>query len=228
MRRAHGRTHRRGWRLAKILHDHLQQSLVGAKLRIAALGMAGNKRLGKVADDIERQLEECLAISTSLTAELSPPILHEAGLVAALEWLVRLMGDKHGLRVELVSNAKFSPLPEDLRVLVFESVRELLFNVVKHSGVRQARVQIQSAGREELKILVIDHGKGFDPGQSKFSGHDGSGFGLFSIRERLELMGGRIEIESEPGRGTRVTLFVPKVSIEVSDRFGALPSPPQT
>jgi CheY-like chemotaxis protein/anti-sigma regulatory factor (Ser/Thr protein kinase) len=99
-------------------------------------------------------------------------------------------------------------LPQDIKLLLFESVRELLFNVVKHAHTRSARVNVRRIDGQ-LQVIVSDHGVGFDPTAMPAAGEGGRGFGLFSIRERLELMGGTFELESAPGQGSRVVLSVP-------------------
>jgi signal transduction histidine kinase/DNA-binding NarL/FixJ family response regulator len=194
-------------RMAKVLHDHLQQLLVGARFRTAILGRAGDKVVALAAGEIEELLEESIKASQSLTAELSPPILHEGGLDLGLEWLARWMADKHGLIVDLSIGESLPTVPEDVKVLLFESVRELLFNAVKHARVRTVRVNVRQADGA-LQITVSDSGPGFDPSALKPSGELG-GFGIFSIRERLSLIGGRIEIDSAPGRGSRFVLTAP-------------------
>jgi signal transduction histidine kinase len=99
-------------------------------------------------------------------------------------------------------------LPEDVKVLLFESVRELLFNAVKHAHALTVGVSLRRTEGEGIEIEVSDSGPGFDPAALR-AGWVGGGFGLFSIRERLSLVGGRVEIDSTPGRGSRVRLIAP-------------------
>jgi PAS domain S-box-containing protein len=195
-------------RLAKVLHDHLQQLLVGARFRTSVLSRIGDSRVARSAGEIETLLEEALAASRSLTAELSPPVLHEGGLAAGLGWLSRWMADKHGLSVELSVEEPPVPLVDDVKVLLFESVRELLFNAVKHARSRTVQLGVKTLDGGMLRVTVSDSGPGFDPTALTQLG-DGGGLGLFSIRERLALIGGRVEIDSAPGRGSRITLAVP-------------------
>lgn len=194
-------------RMARLLHDHLQQLLVGAKFRVAILGRTGDELVKQATREVEELIDESIAASRSLTAELSPPILHEAGLNAGLEWLARWMADKHGLFVELALE-ETAPLAEDIKILVFESIRELLFNAVKHSHSRSASVNLREIARN-LQIVVSDQGVGFDPGLTPTAGDGGGGFGLFGIRERMGLIGGSLEIDSAPGQGSRFVLTVP-------------------
>jgi PAS domain S-box-containing protein len=194
-------------RLAKLLHDHLQQLLVGAKFRLSVLRKTRGDDAKLVAKEVEGIIDESIRTSRSLTAELSPPILHDAGLNAGLEWLGKRMADTQGLFVDLTAE-QIESLPEDLTILLFEAVRELLFNVVKHAGTRTACIQV-SRLEESLQVTVSDQGVGFDPNALPPAGEAGKGFGLFSIRERLELFGGKLEIESAPGRGSRFIISAP-------------------
>jgi len=201
-------------RLAKVLHDHLQQLLVAAKYRVAILGRTSDELLQQATREVAELLNESIAASRSLTTELSPPILHEAGLNDGLEWLARRMTDKQGLFVELTLEEPSPPLAEDVKILLFESVRELLFNAVKHSRTRTAAVSSRLVDGQ-LQVLVSDQGAGFDPKAVPPAGEAGGGFGLFSIRERLALIGGGLEIDSAPGQGSRFLLTAPLARSEV-------------
>lgn len=212
-------------RLAKVLHDHLQQLLVGAKFGLEGFGrQVTDEQHKSYIDDIYDLINESIAVSRSLTVELSPTILHEAGLVAGLEWLARWMEEKYGLTVDLEIQPQVTVDRDDIRILLFESVRELLFNVSKHARVSRARVRLASPD-DHIQITVIDEGVGFDPDQLRRSPEGvASGFGLFSIRERLELIGGGLTVESAPQRGTKFTLTVPAKQALPPDV--AVPAPP--
>src|SRR6185369_15133407 len=97
-------------------------------------------------------------------------------------WLAGWMGERHGLAVRLTAPEGIPPLPEAVQVLLFESVRELLFNTVKYAGIRSARVEVRATEGKELRLVVSDAGRGFDPAGLKPAGQEGSGFGLFTIR----------------------------------------------
>ena len=195
-------------RLARILHDHLQQLLVGAKFRAAILGRNAETLVKQAADEIGNLLDEAIKASRSLTAELSPPILLEGGLGPGLEWLARWMSAKHGLAVDLTVETGIAQPSEDVKVLLFESVRELLFNAVKHAHVHTASVDLRMIESQTLQITVSDAGSGFDPDVLRQAGERGE-FGLFGIRERVALIGGKMEIHSTPGEGSRFLLAVP-------------------
>ncbi len=205
-------------RLALVLHDGLQQMLVAAKIQVALIGRS--KDIPRTAADITNLIDDCIQTSRSLTAELSPPILHQGGLVPGLEWLVQWMFDKHGLSVELTTQGQTRTLPEEITILLFQSVRELLFNIVKHAGIRTARVGV-AYHQGRIQVEVADEGSGFDSMRlGNRTSHEGSGMGLFSIRERLGYLGGTMEIDAAPGKGTRLQLVIPAIGTA-----GAIPEP---
>ena len=195
-------------RLAQVLHDSLQQLLVGARFNIWAI-KTDDESLRESLVRVDQLLEESISESRLLTVELSPPVLHETGLVGVLHWLAQWMQEKHGLEVSLQTDEPADPQDLDIRILLFQSVRELLFNVLKHAGVRSARVAMSPQGQKMVRIVVSDDGVGFDPKQRLAETTSEGGFGIFSIRERLEMMGGQMEIDSAPGQGTRVVLLAP-------------------
>lgn len=203
-------------RIARILHDHLQQLLVSAKLQLACLDGTAPAGVDPVAPDVDQILSEAIAITRSLSAELSPPVLHEDGLAAALAWLARWTESRYGLVVDVSLPREFPEPPEDARILLFESVRELLFNAVKHAHVQQASLGVEVV-EGELRIVVADEGPGFDPSRLTSAGELG-GFGLFSIRERLQLIGGSMQIQSAPGCGARFTLILGLAGSELQTR----------
>ncbi len=198
-------------RLAQVLHDHLQQLLVGAKFRVSTLGRhIRQEELLQPVRQVAELLEESIQVSRSLTAELSPPVLYDRGFSAALRWLAGWMGDKHHLRVEVQAEDDADPQDEDLRVLLYQAVRELLFNVVKHARAGSATVRVARERDTGIRIVVTDDGVGFAPDQTSQGSDDAAtGFGLFSIRERLQVLGGTLEVDSAPGHGTSVTIHVP-------------------
>ena len=203
--------HRERRRLAQILHDHLQQLLYAARLNLDALRRRDPDQppSPEAIDQIDAMLGECIAELRALTVQLCPPVLHESGLVMAVEWLARHMEQTCGLMVDVKVDPQAEPESEEIRILLFEAARELLFNVVKHAETGHAQIALTLSGDDEVCLTVFDQGAGFiavDPIDEKA---DVSGFGLFSIRERLELMGGRLQVEAAPGQGTRVTVWAP-------------------
>ena len=196
-------------RLGTIIHDHLQQLLVGAKLRLEVLGRDLEEDQRKDLDQVYQLLMEALQTGRSLNAQLSPNVLFERGLAAGLEWLAASMGRIYPIEVETDIDPDLGMGREDASVLLFESVRELLFNVVKHAQASSARLSMGRDEGDRLRITVEDQGVGFDPALLSRGAGAEERLGLFSIRERLELLGGGLEIESAPGKGTVFTLTVP-------------------
>jgi PAS domain S-box-containing protein len=196
-------------RLATLLHDHLQQLLVGARLGLEVVARRTPADHRSSMTHVESLINEAIEASRTLTVELSPPILHEAGLAAGLQWLARWMRDKHGLDVAMRFDSRVVCEREDVSVLVFGSVRELLFNVVKHAGVNRAEVELSLHGSRHFRVTVCDQGAGFNPTRVAPGSEGSTGFGLFSIRERLAMLGGRLEIDSDPQRGTCISLIAP-------------------
>ncbi|MCC7191488.1 MAG: response regulator [Phycisphaeraceae bacterium] len=196
-------------RLAQVLHDHLQQLLVVAKMRMGLLRQQKpDADLAASLREVEEVITESIQASRSLTLELSPPILYDGGLAPALDWLARRMLDQHRLVVEVEISPEAEPLSEAVKTLLFQAVRELLFNTVKHAMVSEARVTMTREG-SRIIILVEDAGAGFDPGSVASGDTLSDHYGLFSIRERLALMGGDMSISSSPGKGTRIQLSAP-------------------
>jgi len=196
-------------RLATVLHDNIAQLLVVAKGKFEKIQESALYRsLAKPMEEIRRLIEESIRYTRSLVFELSPPILYDLGFEPAMEWLAEHMQQQYGLVVSVEDDDLPKPLDNEARALLFRAVRELLFNVLKHAQASCARVCMRRAG-EHLEIIVEDNGVGFAPDQLGASSGKIEGFGLFSIRERLNYFGGRMEIESTPGEVTRVTLSLP-------------------
>jgi PAS domain S-box-containing protein len=200
--------------IAKTLHDGLQQLLVIASTNLdrqarrdAERGAAPSELLSAASGHVS----EAIAAARSLSIELYPPVLQRSGLPAALQWLASWVHEKHGLEVHAAVDPRADSARKDVRTLLFESVRELLFNAVKHAQADRVSVELVLDARDQLCITVSDRGVGFDAKQldrRTKAGH--AGWGLFSIRERLTLLGGHFDIVSTPGRGTQVRLIAPR------------------
>ncbi len=200
--------------IALVLHDDLQQYLAAVRFHLQALSPERpGERTREQVRQIEKLIDESIRRCRSLSHELSPPILHQSGFLAALEWLAEDTKAKHGFNVALQIRKEAEPESPALASMMFRSVRELLFNSVKHSGGDAAVVEAGVEG-DTVFVRVEDKGKGCDPGL--FSNDNAirmAGFGLFSIRERITFVGGRCEIESAPGKGCRITLRIPKSGV---------------
>jgi PAS domain S-box-containing protein len=190
--------------LANDLHDTLSQALALARTKLAALREeAGELKRAARLRDIESLIAEADERTRTLTFRLSPPILHDLGLAAAADWLAEDLQRQFGLHVKVSAAGWRESLPLETREAVFRSLRELLINVARHAETDEADVSLASEGNT-LILTVADGGIGFDVGRGGTAG-----FGLVSTRERLSALGGRLEIESELGRGTRARLVVP-------------------
>ena len=145
----------------------------------------------------------------ALTAELSPPVLYDAGLGPAVEASARNFQRQRGISLSAEIDPSAEPLEEQVRVLLFEAVRELLTNVAQHAKATNARIEIRLSGDKQINIIVSDDGIGLDPAAVQSTHRRSKLFGLMEIRERLKYIGGGMELESAAGDGTRVRLFVP-------------------
>jgi signal transduction histidine kinase len=203
--RAQDREHRR---VAAILHEDLQQQMAGAKFQVNLLG-------SQVRDDpsqqvtavaIDRILKSAIGMSRRLSHELSPSLFFGNDLAEALEWLAEHAGATQALTVRVEVLGERTLQSDALTAFLFRAVGELLRNVGRHAGVREAAVRVRRVGRY-IGLTVSDRGCGFDPHELD----EAAGFGLLGIRERIELLGGRVRIDSAEGRGTRVLIIVPDV-----------------
>jgi signal transduction histidine kinase/CheY-like chemotaxis protein len=216
-------------RMASELHDYLAQLLVLGKMKLSNVH-AQIQNIGGAAaalfQEIDQTFSKALDYTRTLMAELSPPVLHELGLPTALQWLADQM-KKDRLTVEVQLGTSHLPLPEHQAILLFHSVRELLLNVAKHARTNQAILTLDVTDHL-LKIAVQDRGKGFNT-DSLEPTQPGHHFGLFSVKERMEELGGWLRVESAPERGTTVTLglpFTPAVSTpDMSGTEGQVPPP---
>ena len=195
-------------RIATDLHDHIGQILAITKIRLGALRDACLAMTpGSDIDEIRSLVEQAIGYTKSLTFELSPPILYELGLPAAVEWFCEKMQKEHGITFDCRDDGRDKPLALDVNILLFQALRELLINVIKHAHAERVTVELQRDG-EAVKIIVSDNGVGFDHAMDGKGGRS-STFGLFSVRERLKHFGGHYEITSQPGQGTTIVMIAP-------------------
>ncbi len=195
-------------RIAVELHDRIGHALANCAMKLGTLKNADLTTEQAAAwADIKHLIDQSIKDTHSLTFELSPPILYDLGLEAAIDWLVEQTGEQHGLQIEFEDDMKDKPLDTGFRVLLFQAARELLFNIVKHAKADYVLVDARKAGNT-IKITIEDNGVGFDLEEKRYSDKKG-GFGLFSIRERLKHQGGNFDIDTAPGKGTRITMSAP-------------------
>jgi len=195
--------------IATDLHDQIGQTLALCRIKMGSLReAAATPGLAQSLDEMRAMMETAIAYTRSLTYQLSPPILYELGFEAAVEWLCEDLLERHGVTCRFEIGRQPKPLDDDVRVLLFRAVRELLVNVAKHAQASSAEVSVRRDG-QEIRIVVKDDGIGFDASRTVATTHERGGFGLFLYHERLSHLGGRLEVESSPGKGTRVTLVAP-------------------
>jgi signal transduction histidine kinase len=195
-------------RLATILHDEIGQSLAGAQMMLDTLliGDRVDEDARRVVVNLRNVVLAVIRETRQLTGELSPPILYQGGLKAAIEWLADQMSVRFGLEVSVDEEGVPRHVTDQVRVTVFHAVRELLTNAAKRAMNRRARATIRYDD-DFITVAVEDDGAGIKPPVAP-AGTAG-GFGLFSIRERARYLGGSLAIESEPGAGTRAVLRIP-------------------
>jgi PAS domain S-box-containing protein len=208
--------------LARTLHDGLQQQLFTVALALERAAKGGSQ-----ADQLDMlqkaraEINEAVETTRTLSVNLFPPVLHIGGLPVALSWLAKRTQEQYGVVVSLTADPQANPSASDTRILLFEAVRELLFNAVKHAHVDRIDVNLAVGPDDTIHVQVSDEGVGFDPSVTLHQGDQHEpGLGLFSIRERLTLLGGRLDIQSTPGKGARFSLTLPRTALSVSATDG--------
>ena len=192
-------------RLAEILHDDLQQQLAGTKFHLGILAnrVKADEKAAEMAKLLDEMIKEAIEKSRSLSHELSPAVLYQSDLGETFDWLAEQVRTKHGLNVRV--DGKGVILRSDpLKAFLYKAGQELLFNTIKHAKVSEARVRVRRFG-QHVCLAVSDRGRGFDPDAIR----EATGLGLLSIRERVELLGGRMQIRSAAGMGSRFRITVP-------------------
>ncbi len=194
---------------ASYLHDHIGQTLFVLKIKIEMLSKSIDEpRYADALKEINSLIAHLIQDTRSLTFELSPPILYQLGLRAALEWLFERMHQQYGLLISFEDDKTVPELAEDIRVILFRGVHELLINVAKHAQTKNVKVSLRRSDTA-IYVRVKDEGVGMLISNVNLSNHESKGFGLFSIKERLEYMGGQLTTYSQPGCGTEITIIAP-------------------
>jgi signal transduction histidine kinase len=198
-------------RISQILHDDLQQRIFAVKMQISTLYDAyGQGKLQTAQVDftqLQEWLDESISMTRNLSIDLSPAILQGDGLTDALVWLASQMENQYGLKVILDTNGIVGRYEDTLRILLFQAVREILFNIVKHANTLHANITMERVNRH-TRITIDDDGAGFDA-QAVMYGSKSAG-GLLNLHHRLNLMGCNLQIKSRPnGKGTQAVIDVP-------------------
>jgi signal transduction histidine kinase len=194
-------------RIALELHDGLGQTLTALVIELelmAGVGAASSDRLAVAA----RIASEALASTRELSRLLRPSLLDDLGLVPALRWLARSLGEGTGFQVEIDLPDADRRLPAEAETLLFRVAQEALTNALKHSGAQGARLELGYEDRS-ARLVVRDDGRGFEAESALAGEEPARGLGLRNLRDRVELHGGRWSIDSSPGRGTRVEVVLP-------------------
>jgi signal transduction histidine kinase len=190
-------------KLAADLHDGLGQLLTLAAMKLGMLrDSVQDPELVSQVREVETVIAEADERTSSLSFELSPPFLHDMGIVAAAQWLAEEVERRFGLHVAVESDERRHPLSTESRITLFRALSEALQNVARHAHADSASVRLEQEGGF-MSISIQDDGVGFDPDA------ESGGYGLLSNRERLSHLGGRMLVESTPGKGTWIRLMVP-------------------
>lgn len=192
-------------RISAILHDDLQQRLYALQV-LAVVAQANGGTPADLAA-IAEGLRQAGELTRRLSVDIAPPILRDENLYHAILWLGSEMKERFGLAVEVTPTTPWRMVEEGLRIVLFQVVRELLFNVVKHAGEHKATVTLQQVD-DHVVIEVRDTGAGFDAA-SILAQPTGRAHGLGMAQQRMALYGGRVEVDAAPGRGTTVVITVP-------------------
>jgi len=202
--------------LAEILHDDLQQLLAAAKFHLGLLNsrITQDAPSQKIAVLVKDLLKQAIDQSRSLSHELSPPVLSHGDLRETFGWLACQVHAKHGLTVHLDVGGGIE-LPSTLKSLLYKAAQELLFNVVKHAGVREARLRLRHR-RGYVCLSVSDQGRGFDT--QEFD--QARGLGLLRVREQIKFLGGRLKVRSTQGGGSLFIIAVPNSPPQTTEATG--------
>jgi PAS domain S-box-containing protein len=196
-------------KISVALHDEVAQTLAAARMRIDLLrSKPGDDDSRRALDEAQQLLVQAIRETRALMTDISNPVLYDMGLQVAVQSLTEEVKARNGISFSSSFSGSLRKLDQDMEVMIFQVVKELVQNIVKHSGARKASIHIVEE-RNDIHVVVADDGLGFDAGNVGAVGVDG-GFGLFSIRERVKSYNGKIKIESEPGKGSEVTIMLPK------------------
>ena len=198
--------------IAQTLHDHLQQLLYSAAVTLDRLKANGahDEAATVLLDQTRTTIAQAIDAARSLSSELFPPELHDHGLPVALEHLVRQIRLQHHIDVDARIDPDADPSVQEKRIFVYEAARELLFNAIKHARATHHQLVLETTADDRVRLIVTDDGTGFDPDEPPTSAGGHRGLGLTRLRQRVPLVGGRLDVQAELGCGTRVTLQIPR------------------
>ena len=195
-------------RLSRILHDDLQQRLFAAHMRIGQAQSQPSDTAAGALEQAATKIDDAIKTTRNLSSELNPPVGKES-LQDAFQWLGLQMEEAYGLSVTVDVEEPDVSAEKNVCVLLLRTARELLFNVVKHAEVEAATL-ILTETDTGVRVVVEDEGVGFDLAELSDATKQEGGLGLYSVRDRIEMIGGLFEIDAAPEQGTRVTIEVPR------------------
>jgi PAS domain S-box-containing protein len=191
------------------LQDHLGRTLSYCKDKLRELrDNVSSHDLQTSLNEINGLFERTIHYAKTLTDEFSTQILYEKGLEAALKWLGNHFQELHALTFHFADDLKPKPLSDETNILLYQAVRELFMNIVRHAHAKNVAVSFER-DYKNIRIQVHDDGIGFDVSKISSYGSEKEMFGLFSIYERLKYLGGHVQVESGTGEGTRFRLVAP-------------------
>nr|WP_321502190.1 two-component regulator propeller domain-containing protein [uncultured Dethiosulfovibrio sp.] len=194
--------------IATEVHDSIGQNLALSKLRLEMLAQSLEKPCQEEIGSITSMLDQTIRSTRTLTFELGTPVLYRFGFFPAIERLSERFEEDYGLSIKSISDGEIPEMNDDMKAFLFRAVRELAMNTVKHAKATTLTVRTKVM-ENRLYLSASDDGQGFDVSTVEHTGRDSRSFGLFSLRERIISLGGRMVIRSIPGEGTSVRLFVP-------------------
>jgi signal transduction histidine kinase/CheY-like chemotaxis protein len=213
--------------IAEEVDNHLSKPLALGRMKLGhVIRQTTTASINRLLEDVDEVMDGAVKFVETFTRNLTPPVLHEQGFQPALHWLASRM-EKEGLTVALRLPPRAPVLHGHQAILLYQSVRELLFNVRKHAGTKRATVNVAYDSPGHLRISVEDDGRGFHLSEVAKTDERHRRFGLFSIKECVTMLNGRMEIHSLPEQGTRVTLIVPTQPAPMADQDEDLDGRPE-
>lgn len=191
-------------RLAGLLHDHVQQLLVAAKMRVDLVASELDDPHRRALTQSLELLNQAIEVTRDLSVQLTPPLLHDQGLPAALGWLTSRLSRQHDRKIDLDVDEGANPSAAEDRDILFQAAHEFLLNAVKHADAKSLSGRL-SRSEGWIRLEVNDDGRGFDVSRETAEGS----FGLFQIRQRLASIGGYLNIKSMPGEGASAVAVIP-------------------
>ncbi len=197
-------------RISVVLHEDLQQTLAASRMTLGtALGMVKVPRVQEALSSADKMLVTAIKLTRSLVHEMAVPSVREGDVLFAMEWLSQQVLEKFGMHVNVTADDGLPTVDEHVYLCVYRSVQEVLFNIVKHAQVLCAELSVRMEGAGCIRITISDQGCGFSTEGTASNDAAENGFGLFSMRERIEGLGGQMRIISAVGKGTTIILIAP-------------------